>query len=113
MISTIRKVNEHAETLEQLVEEKRHLDYKINNLYCLLSEDENRKLVSHEQLQLLEMQFRYMCSYSDILSERIKNIRDNLHINEFEQKMKSENELHDLLRDKEKEKSIYEEDRDN
>ena len=93
MITTIRKVNEYAENLEQISNEKCHLDNKINNLYCLLSEDENRKLVRHEQLQLLEMQFRYMCSYSDILSERIKNIRDNLHINE----------LHDLLRDKEKE----------
>ena len=112
MISTIRKVNEHAETLEQLVEEKRHLDYKINNLYCLLSEDENRKLVSHEQLQLLEIQYRYMCNYSDILSERIQNIRDNLHINEFLEKERK-NGLQDLLRDHEKERSIYEEDRDN
>lgn len=86
MITTIRKVNEDAENLEQITNEKYHLDNKINNLYCLLSEDENRKLVPHEQLQLLEIQFRYMCSYSDILSERIKNIRDNMHINEFERK---------------------------
>ena len=106
MISTIRKVNEHAKNLEQITNEKYHLDNKINTLYCLLSEDDNRKLVPHEQLQLLELQFRYMCSYSYILSERIQNIRDNIHINEFNDKSK----LKDLLRDHEKEKSIYEED---
>lgn len=91
MITTIRKVNENAENLEQITNEKYHLDNKINNLYCLLSEDDNRKLVTHEQLQLLELQFRYMCSYSDILSERIKNIRDNMHINEYiERKRRNE-----------------------
>lgn len=88
MITELIKVNEDGENLQQITNEKYHLDNKINNLYCLLSEDENRKLVSHEQLQLLEFQFRYMCSYSDILSERITNIRDYIHINEFERKEK-------------------------
>ena len=86
MITTIKKVNEHAENLEQITNEKCHLDNKINNLYCLLSEYDNRKLVSYEQLQLLEIQYRYMCNYSDILSERIQDIRDNLHINEYNER---------------------------
>lgn len=90
MITESRKVNEDSVVLEQITIEKYHLDDKINNLYCLLSEDENRKLVSHEQLQLLELQFRYMCSYSDILSERITNIRDNMHINLRERKRRNE-----------------------
>lgn len=90
MITTIKKVNENAENLEQITNEKIHLDDKINTLYCLLSEDENRKLVPNEQLPLLELQFRYMCSYSDILTARIKDIRDNLHIREFFDKKKGE-----------------------
>jgi len=91
MITTLHKVNEHAENLHQIIEEKYHLDNKINNLYCLLSEDVNRKDVSHDQLQLLEIQYRYMCDYSDVLNDRIENIRNNIHINEFLSKEK-ENE---------------------
>ena len=83
MLTELRKMNKFTEILERITAEKHQLDNRIIDLYCLLSEDENRKGISSEQLQLLEKQFRYMCAYSDLLSERIKNIRDNIHINEF------------------------------